>query len=156
MFRPMRRIKQQISEEACLEILRTAPRGTLAVLGDDGYPYAVPLDFAYADGCLYFHCAKEGHKLDAIRGCDKASFCVLGEGAQNPGEWWYYFTSVICFGRVTIIEDAETAREKLSLLGAKYMPTMEEVAADIAKNAPRAVVLEMKIEHMTGKRVQEK
>ena len=66
MFRKMRRFKQQLSEEECLEILKTAKRGVLAVLGDEGYPYAVPLDFVYEDGKIYFHCAKEGHKLDAI------------------------------------------------------------------------------------------
>ena len=156
MFRPMRRIKQQIPEEACVELLKTAPRGTLAVLGDDDYPYAVPLDFVYENGRLYFHCAREGHKLDAVRKSDKASFCVLGEGTQNPGEWWYYFTSVICFGRVRVVDDEAEAREKLRLLGEKYMPSREEVAAELAKNAARAAVLEFTIEHMTGKRVQEK
>ena len=156
MFRPMRRIRQQVSEEACLEILTAAPRGTLAVLGDDGYPYAVPLDFVYDGGCLYFHCAMEGHKLDAIRRCDKASFCVLSDGTQNPGEWWYCFTSVICFGRVRVLEDPDEAIPRLRQLAEKYNPSAADIAEDMAKNAARALVLELKIEHMTGKRVQEK
>ena len=67
-FRPMRRFKQQMTNEECIALLRKAPRGVLAVLGDGGYPYTVPLDFVYDDGKIYFHCAKEGHKLDAIRG----------------------------------------------------------------------------------------
>ena len=80
MFREMRRIRQQATEEECLEILKSAKRGVLAVHGDDDYPYTVPMDFVYEDGCLYFHAAKSGHKLDAVRRNDKVSFCVLSDG----------------------------------------------------------------------------
>lgn len=155
MFRKMRRFKQQLSEEECLEILRTAKRGVLAVLGDEGYPYAVPLDFVYEDGKIYFHCAKEGHKLDAILREPKCSFCVLSEGVPEPDSWWFHLSSVISFGKIAIMEDPEAIREKLILLGRKYMPTEEEIQTDILKNGPRANVLELTIEHMTGKRVKE-
>ena len=155
MFRKMRRFKQQLSEEECLEILKTAKRGVLAVLGDEGYPYAVPLDFVYEDGKIYFHCAKEGHKLDAILQEPKCSFCVLSEGVPEPDSWWFHFSSVISFGKIAIMEDPEAIREKLILLGRKYMPTEEEIQTDILKNGPRANVLELTIEHMTGKRVKE-
>ena len=151
----MRRFKQQLSEEECLEILRTAKRGVLAVLGDEGYPYAVPLDIVYEDGKIYFHCAKEGHKLDAILREPKCSFCVLSEGVPEPDSWWFHFSSVISFGKIAIMEDPEAIREKLILLGRKYMPTEEEIQTDILKNGPRANVLELTIEHMTGKRVKE-
>ena len=82
MFREMRRFKQQISKEECTEVLRNEPRGVLSVLGDDGYPYGIPMDHWYSetDGKLYFHCAKEGHKLDAIAKCDKAGYCVMDQG----------------------------------------------------------------------------
>ena len=83
-FRPMRRFKQQMTETECLELLKTAPRGVLALLGDHDYPYAVPLDFVLDGDKIYFHCAKEGHKIDAIQRHDKASFCVLSEGRKNP------------------------------------------------------------------------
>ena len=155
MFRKMRRFKQQLSEEECLEILRTAKRGVLAVLGDEGYPYAVPLDFVYEDGKIYFHCAKGGHKLDAILREPKCSFCVLSDGVPEPDSWWFHFSSVISFGKIAIMEDPEAIREKLILLGRKYMPTEEEIQTDILKNGPRANVLELTIEHMTGKRVKE-
>ena len=105
MFRKMRRFKQQLTDEECAEILRREARGVLAVLGDDGYPYAVPLDFVYKDGKLYFHCAAEGHKIDAIRHCDKVSFCVTEQGERAPGEWWLKVRSVIAFGRIRILED---------------------------------------------------
>ena len=100
MFREMRRKKQQVSEEACIRLLRTAKRGILSVSGDDGYPYGVPMDFVYEDGKIIFHCAKSGHKLDAVRRSDKVSFCVLSEGVREENDWWYHFTSVILFGRI--------------------------------------------------------
>lgn len=155
-FRPMRRFKQQLTDEECTLLLMKAPRGVLAVLGDFGYPYAVPLDFVYDEGRIYFHCAKEGHKLDAIRNCDKASFCVLSEGVKEPGDWWYHFESVICFGRIHVVDDPEVANAKLRLLGAKYFPEGYDMEDDMAKNAPRAEVLELVLEHVTGKRVREK
>ena len=74
MFRKMRRFKQQLSKEECENILRAQKRGVLAVLGDEGYPYAVPLNFVYDNGCIYFHSAVAGHKLEAIRAYDKGSF----------------------------------------------------------------------------------
>ena len=79
MFREMRRIKQLLPEDTAKEILARNTGGTLALLGDDDYPYAVPMSYVYADGKIYFHCAKEGHKIDAIRNHDKASFCVIDQ-----------------------------------------------------------------------------
>ena len=83
MFREMVRKKQQLTREEAIELLKKEPRGVLSVLGDDGYPYGVPIDHWYndADGWIYFHSGKEGHKVDAIRSCDKASFCIL---ASSP------------------------------------------------------------------------
>lgn len=152
----MRRFKQAASEQECLGLLLSAQRGILSVLGDGGYPYGMPLNFVYEDGKIYFHCAVEGHKIDALRACAKASFCVLSEPAKNPGEWWNCFTSVICFGQVREITDASEHDRLLRLLGAKYFPEGYDIDADMVRNAPRALVLELAIEHMTGKHVREK
>ena len=78
MFREMRRSKQQLSQEECTEILKQEVRGVLSVLGEDGYPYGMPLDHWYDEknGKIYFHGAKEGHKIDAIKACDKVSYCL--------------------------------------------------------------------------------
>jgi len=156
IFRPMRRFKQAAAEQECLELLRVAPRGVLSVLGDGGYPYGVPLNFVYENGKIYFHCAVEGHKLDALRSWEKASFCVLSEAVKNPGEWWNCFTSVICFGRVRVITDPAEHNRLLRLLGEKYFPEGYDIEADMLRNAPRALVLELTIEHMSGKHVREK
>ena len=155
MFREMRRFKQQLSEAECAEILRREPRGVLAVLGDDGYPYAVPLDFVYEDGKIYFHCAGDGHKMDAIRRCDKASFCVMDGGERAPGEWWLKIKSVIAFGRIRILEEREEVLSKVRALGLKYAAP-DYVENELQKDGKRVQCLELTIEHMTGKRVNEK
>lgn len=156
MFRPMRRFKQQLENEKCIEILKNEPRGVLAVLGDNGYPYTVPLDFVYENGRLYFHCAKEGHKLDAIKKHEKASFCVLDKGVKSESDWSYFFNSVICFGKVKILSEKKDILEKAKLLGMKYYPSEDEVDDEVKKFAERVCVIEMEIEHMSGKHVHEK
>ena len=105
MFRPMRRGKQALSDQESRKILSDASSGVLAVLGDDGYPYAVPLSFVF-DGKdrLYFHCAVSGHKLDAIQNEPKVSFCVIMQDDVHPAEFTTYFKSVIAFGKARIVE----------------------------------------------------
>ena len=155
MFREMRRIRQQTDTAECERILEAAKRGVLYVNGDGGYPYGVPMDFVYADGKIYFHSALAGHKLDAIRADDKVSFCVLSDGVKEPDDWWYHFTSVIVFGRLRVVEDEGARIDAFRKLGMKYFPTAEMVEHDIKKDAARALILELTIEHMTGKRVRE-
>ena len=156
VFRPMRRFKQVLPEQECQELLAKAYRGTLSVIGDGGYPYALPINFCYADGHIWFHCALEGHKIDAIKACDKACFTVIDEPVKEKDDWWYHVRSVVCFGRVCLISDETERLTRLRQLGAKYFPDGYDIDNDMAKNAPRAAVLDFKIEHMSGKRVREK
>ncbi len=157
MFRPMRRIKQLLPDEDAREVLRTAWRGVLAVLGDDDYPYTVPLDFLYDEesGHLFFHGASEGHKVDAIRRCDKVSFCVMDEGVHAHGDWTLTFRSVVIFGRMHKVEDRERALKYVRLLGAKYYPTQQELDDEMEKAASRVACYVLIPEHMTCKRVHE-
>ena len=161
MFRKMRRSKQEISIRECEKILFEQPRGVMAVLGDDDYPYTVPLDFLYSDGKIYFHGAGEGHKMDAVRKHDKVSFCVMDEGYRKEGEWALNINSVIVFGRIREIKDINIKDEKLRLLGLKYNPSPEAVEEelkryiDIEKNIDRVTILELTPEHITGKSVNE-
>ncbi|MBQ6165008.1 MAG: pyridoxamine 5'-phosphate oxidase family protein [Clostridia bacterium] len=156
MFREMRRDRQKLGAEECERILKTAKRGVLSLLGDGGYPYGVPMDFVYENGKIYFHSAVEGHKVDALKRCDRVSFCVVNEGEKEPGEWWYRFSSVIVFGRIGIVADEQARIAALRMLGLKFYPTEEEVDAEIKKDAARALILEIDIEHMSGKTVREK
>ena len=157
-FRKMRRFGQQLSDDECRSLLTTAKRGVLAVAGENGYPYALPLDFVYdpESETIYFHSAIEGHKLDALKADPKASFCVLSDGVQEEGSWWYHFKSVIAFGTVTIYTDMADMLRPLRLLGGKYFPPSEDMEADIERNRNRVAVLALRIDHMTGKRVREK
>ena len=109
MFRPMVRFKQQISEEECIRVLKEQKRGVLSMIGDDGYPYGVPINHWYCeeDGKLYFHGGLKGHRIDAIERCDKVSFCVYDEGYKKDGEWALNVNSVIVFGRIAKVTDRE-------------------------------------------------
>ena len=159
MFRPMRRFKQQISEEECLRILKEQPRGVLSVLGDDDYPYGVPMDHWYRaeNGKLYFHCAKTGHKLDAVRKHDKVSYCVHDEGYRREGEWALNISSVIVFGRMRVVGDGEEElkREISAGLCRKFTDDEAFLRNELQNALPRACFLELTIEHMTGKLVNE-
>lgn len=156
MFRKMRRFKQQLPEEQCIKILEEEPRGILAVIGDDGYPYTIPMDHFYEDGKLYFHGAAQGHKMDAIKACDKVSYCVLDKGVPDERGDFYYFNSVVAFGRIRILEDREEILRQVRKLAFKYFTDPEEVELDMQRNGSRVACMELTIEHMTGKHVHEK
>lgn len=156
MFREMRRKKQALSREECLAILEHGSSGVLAVAGDNDYPYAVPLNYIYHDNRLYFHCAKTGHKLDAIGRNSKASFCVIGQDQIMPEEYTSYFRSVIAFGRARVLEGDSEKRAALEILAAKYSPDQElGRAKEIDKLFPQVCMVELTIEHLTGKEARE-
>jgi len=151
-FRKMRRQRQQLSDEESIGILQKATSGTLALLGDGGYPYAVPISYVYDDGKLYFHSALSGHKVDAIRACDKASFCVIDQDNVKPAEYTTYFRSVIAFGRIHIVEDEEEKRSIARTLGNRYNPNQEEaLRKELEHGLSRMLAIRLDIEHLTGK-----
>lgn len=158
MFRKMRRFKQEVSQEECVNILQTEKRGVLSVIGDEGYPYAIPMDFYYdaEDKKIYFHAAREGHKMDAIKRCDKVCFTTWNSGFQKEGDWAWNVTSVVVMGRAELVSDTELANEKLRKLALKYYPTVEEVDAEMQRDAHRVQMIAIRMEHMTGKLVNEK
>ena len=155
MFRKMRRFKQQISDEKCIEILKTEPRGVLALHGEDGYPYALPLNQYYHNGKLYFHCAAEGHKIDAIKADPKASFCVTDKGYKKENEWALNINRVIVFGKISFVTDPAEKETALRLLGNKFYPDPGEVEREIERFLDKVCILKMSIDHMTGKLVNE-
>ena len=158
MFREIRKKRNKIEDSAAEELLRNSRRGVLAVNGDDGYPYGVPLDHYYDEesGKLYFHCALAGHKLDAIRACDKVSYCITGEGRHEDGvEWSLTFRSVIVFGRMRVLEDEEASLRLARLLGEKFTDDAAYLDNEVKHAGPRMLMLELTPEHITGKRVNE-
>lgn len=153
MFREMRRKKQALSPEDCADILTQGTSGVLALLGDEGYPYAVPLSYVYHRGKLYFHSAKSGHKLDAIRANPKASFCVIGQDHIVPQEYTTYFRSVIAFGTVRVLEDEVEKRRAIKALAIRYAPedNAESRKDAVEREWERLCLLEFSIEHLSGK-----
>ena len=156
MFRQMRRIKQQLSEEESIQILKDEKRGFLSVLGENDYPYGIPMNYVFTDNKIIFHSALEGHKIDSIRKQNKVSFTVITDGNQVENEWYYIFKSVIVFGKIRFIEDEAEKIKQLTLLGNKYFPSKEYTEDEINKYLKKTNVLELDIEHITGKVVTEK
>ncbi len=155
MFRGMRRHRQALAEAESIAVLERGTSGVLAVSGDDGYPYAVPLSYVYADGKLYFHCAVEGHKLDAIARNEKVSFCVIDKDQVVPEEYTTYFRSVIAFGTARVLELPEEKRHALELLAEKYSPEQEGRIQEIDRCFPRVCMVELSIQHLSGKQAKE-
>ena len=157
MFRPMRRFKQQISEAECIRILQEEKRGVLSVLGEDGYPYGIPMNHWYdpEDGRIYFHGAGTGHKTDAIARCNKVSYCVWDAGYRKEGEWALNVNSVIVFGRISPVTDGEKAKRICTGLCRKFTDDEEYIRRELENALPRVRCLELTIEHMTGKLVNE-
>ena len=157
MFREMRRKRQQMPESEAIAILERGSHGVLAVLGDGGYPYAVPISYVYEDGKIYMHCAKSGHKLDAVRACEKASFCVVDQDEVVQAEFTSHYRSAIAFGRIREITDDAEKRRMVSLLARKYCPDLPQAEHDkaIERDWAPLNMLELIIEHLTAKQAKE-
>ena len=156
MFRPMRRIKQQLSEEEALEVLKHAKRGVLSVIGDDGWPYGVYLNPHYENGKIYFHSARVGHKIDALRNDVRASFTIIDEGIKDEGGWAYTFKSVVVFGKVEFVENQNEAIEICRRLARRFNPSEADIEDEIRRAASHVQVFALVPEHITCKRVHEK
>jgi len=152
MFRGMRRKRQDLTETETLAVLQSCSSGVLAVQGDDGYPYAVPLSFAYEDGRLFFHSAVAGHKIDAIERNAKASFCVIAADDVVQSKFTTHFRSAIVFGKARVVTEDSEKRHALECLAKRYSPDyLDAAGAEIDGAWKRVCVVELVIEHMTGK-----
>lgn len=157
VFREMLRKKQQLSLDECIRILKEEKRGVLSVLGDDGYPYGMPMNHYYCDkdGKLYFHGGKCGHKIDAMRNHSKVSFCVYDKGFVRDGEWALNFRSVIVFGSIEFIEDENTVYSISSELSRKFTNDEVYIKQELERSGPATLLFAIKPEHITGKLVNE-
>lgn len=152
MFREMRRKKQLLSSDRTKTILDNGITGILGVVGDEGYPYTIPLNYIYHQDYIYFHCAKVGHKLDALRANNKASFCVIEKELIVPEEFTAYFRSAVAFGKALEVSEEEEKLKAMRLLNNKYSPGLDVGGeAEIKKSWDALCVIKIKIEHLTGK-----
>lgn len=158
MFRDVTRIKQVLTNEECIDILKKQLRGVLSVQSDDGYPYGMPLNHFYneEDGKLYFHSGKSGHKVDAILHDPKASFCVCDEGTRENGNWYLTFRSVIVFGKIELIEDREKIYDIARRLSRKFTDDEAYIEHEVENSGPGTLMFALVPEHITGKRVTER
>ena len=157
MFREIARKKQTLSKERIAEILIAEKRGVLSVIGENGYPYGLPINYWYCEenGCIYFHSSKKGHKVDAIKADNRVSFCVYDQGYQKEGEWALNISSVIVFGKVTPVEDHEKAMDICRSLSLKYTQDLEYIESEVQKFGSATQCYELRPEHITGKIVNE-
>lgn len=174
-FRPMRRRKQELSVGEAVAILRRGTSGVLALAGDGGYPYAVPMSYAYDGdaaiaedaataqdeasvlGRLVFHSAEVGHKVDAIRRDGRASFCVIDRDDVVPEKFTTHFRSAIAFGRVRVLDDPAEKRAAIELLSRRYAPdaSSEAESEEIERFWNTLLMFELRIEHLSGKEAVE-
>lgn len=151
MFREMRRVKQLLSPEDTAAVMDRCTNGVLACLGDEDYPYAVPLSYVYFNGKIYFHSAKAGHKIDAVTKYPKVSFSVIDEDTIVSKEYTTYFRSVIAFGKARIVEGDEKL-EAFRALVKKYSGDVpEDDRNNEIEGCTHAHIIAIDIEHITGK-----
>ena len=157
MFRELTRKQKALSSDECAELLKSEKRGVLSVVGDDGYPYGMPMNYWYGDeGCIWFHCGKEtSHRLDALKRNDKVSFCVCEQGIPEEGSWALKVRSVIVFGRVEIIDDAEMISDICGKLSRQFTDDESYIQKEIAAFGDKTLLLKLRPEHICGKRVTE-
>ncbi|MBE6938073.1 MAG: pyridoxamine 5'-phosphate oxidase family protein [Ruminococcaceae bacterium] len=157
MFRDLARKKQRLSPEECVEILKTQTRGVLSVNGEDGYPYGMPMNHFYneADGCVYFHTGRHGHRTDALKKDGRVSLCVYDQGYRKEGEWAYNVKSVIVFGKIEIIDDIDAVRAICEPLCRKFTDDEEYIKKELAESAKNTLLLKLTPEHICGKLVNE-
>ena len=158
MFRPMRRTKRAISDEDAKRLLEQGRRAVLAVNGDDGYPFAFPINYRFdADtNKIFFHGAKAGQKVDALRRSDKVCLTVMGNEHYEQGEWAPYVQSTVVFGRCHLVDDAAATEAEVRRLALKYYPSAEEAEEELNKYLAAVQLYEIEIEHLTGKQIREK
>lgn len=157
MFRELVRKNKMLSEEECIEILKTETRGVLSVIGDDSYPYGMPMNHWYheEDGKIYFHCGKVGHRLDALKKHDKVSFCTYDKGYRKEGEWAWNVKSVIVFGRMKVIDDMDKIADITTKLSYKFTQDEEYIKKEIEVSGHNTLLLQLIPEHICGKLVTE-
>ena len=157
-FRELTRKKKELPREECIALLEREKRGVLSVLGDGGYPYGAPMDHFYneEDGKLYFHCGRVGHRIDALRACDKVSYCCVEAGEDIEGDWAKRVRSVIVFGRMEIIDDYDKVVDITTKLCHKFTDDEAYIASEIASSGRATLLLALTPEHICGKVVTEK
>ena len=158
MFRTIRKKKNEISIDVAKELLRCSRRGILAVNGDNGYPYAIPINYLYDEDAhkIIFHGAKVGYKVDCLKACDKVCFTVCGNESIKEESWAPFLQSVVIFGRCNLVENQEDIIKLVKKFAMKYYPDEKMVDEEVVSSGRAVQMFEIEIEHLSGKEVQER
>ncbi len=157
MFRELKRINQRLEVSEILEIFQRRTNGVLGLLGDDDYPYAIPISFVYHNHKIYFHSSKTGHKMDALQKHSKVSFTVIDEDTVVPELYTSFFRSAHVFGKARILDSSDPEWfEGFKALNDKYCYILpQQMIIDKIKSSPNTAMIAIDIEHMTGKEASE-
>ena len=155
----MRRKDREITDKIAIAEFIDKEQILRIAFYDEGDIYIVPVNYGYLydeQYTFYFHGAKEGHKADAVNRCDKVCLTVWNQGFKKEGHWEWNPTSVVVFGKVKPVTENNIFEDRLRKLAAKYYPTTDEIEEEMERSASRTQLFAIKIEHMTGKLVNEK
>lgn len=147
----VRRKDREISSQEAIELFDSAEYGTLSTVGKDGQPYGVPMSYVYKNGCIYFHCALSGQKLDNIADNPRVSFCVVGKTKILPDKFGTEYESALVFGIASEIF-GEERYNALALLLKKYCQDfIEEGKQYIEARNKITRVFKIEISRISGK-----
>lgn len=155
-MKEMRRFKQKLPDSEILKILERNTSGVLSMADETNHPYCVPLSYVLDHNSLYFHCAKEGHKMEVLRQNPQVCFCVIDQDEIIPEKYTTYFKSVIIYGKASVINDESKKRKALEILASKYSPNDPEgIQKEIDSTFDAVCMVEIKIEEKSGKQAIE-
>lgn len=151
MSHEMRRKDRLITQEDARELLEKGIYGVLSTIGEDGYPYAVPVNYVCDEEAVYFHCAKGcGRKLENLNFSPKAGFTVVGASEVLADQFAMNYESVVITGVVSeVTEGKEKIFEQLLI---KYSGNYMEAGRRYMQAAgASAGVYRLAIEEISGK-----
>lgn len=152
MMREIRRKDRILDESRAMEILVAGEYGFLSMANVDGGGYGIPMGYVVHENSVYFHCAREGHKLENLNSDNRVTFTVIGKARVISKIFTFGYESVMAFGK---IERNLPADERLMLLHMflkKYSPEAGINGEKYIKGLfDRTELLKMKIESIRGK-----
>ena len=152
MARTMNHLERQLSAEETKALLASGKEGVLAVNGDDGYPYSVPVNYVYQDGVIYIHTAKRGYKVEAIQANPKVCFTAVISSKIIEETTTTKFESVIATGTAALLTDDEEKKKVMELIVQRLAPSnIEGGMVTVERLLPAVGIIKITVAELTGK-----
>ena len=153
----MRRKDREQSKDFALEVADKCAYSALATVNPDGSPYCIPLSMAREGECLYFHCAKEGRKIDNLRNSSRVCVSCVGEVKPLTSDFSTLYESAVIFGAASEVTDREEKIRALRLICERYTPShMAAFDKAIEQSLDITGVWKIHIDGISGKARKEK